>query len=259
MNHAKTMLLGLSALSLLSLAACRDTTQTDTSQNTTTGATPSASAMQNPTPMMQPTTQQGTMQGGGMQGSTTTTGATGMGGGASTMSDAQILQVTHFGDVAEVAQGKLAMDKAKDPRVKQLAQMMVADHGEADKKALEIVKKENMVLADSPTSTSLKSDADATTDSLKTKTGAEFDKAYVDAQVTEHQAVLDTLDTKLIPAAKDADVKAYLTEVRGKVAMHLDHARQLQTDLAKGMGAGTDMPKGTQAPAPKFTTPQKNP
>jgi putative membrane protein len=231
MNHAKHTLI-LTATSLLLLAACRDQNQTDnTSQNTTTGATPS-SQMTATTPMPNQPAMDNTDKSG--MGTTNNMGANPMAAGASTMNDAQILQITHFANVGEVAQARLAMDKAKDPRVKQLAQMMLNDHGDADKKGLDLAKKENLTLADSPMSTSLKSDADSTTDTLKSKTGSDFDKAYVDSQVTEHQSVLDSLDQKLIPGAKDSDVKGYLTDARAKIAMHLDHAKQLQSDLAKG-------------------------
>ena len=62
----------------------------------------------------------------------------------------------------------------------------------------------------------------------KSLKGTNFDASYVDTQVKEHQTVLDLLDQKLIPAAKSADVKAYLADVRPKIALHLQHARDLQ-------------------------------
>jgi len=51
--------------------------------------------------------------------------------------------------------------------------------------------------------------------------------------VKEHQAVLDMIDQKLLPNAQDAEVKMFLTEVRGKVAMHLQHAQALQSKMQK--------------------------
>jgi putative membrane protein len=77
------------------------------------------------------------------------------------------------------------------------------------------------------------SDAHGATATLKSESGADFDKGYVDTQVKEHQAVLDLIDQKPGPNAKNADVRAFLVEVRTKVATHLEHAQDLQTALQK--------------------------
>ncbi len=82
-------------------------------------------------------------------------------------------------------------------------------------------------------SSSLEGDAKSATDNMKSQTGADFDKSYVEAQVKEHQAVLDAIDQKLAPSATNADLKAYLAAVRPKIAMHLEHAQELQKKLAK--------------------------
>jgi Domain of unknown function (DUF4142) len=50
------------------------------------------------------------------------------------------------------------------------------------------------------TSKSLKESGDKTLQRLKTLKGAQFDKAYVDNEVTYHQTVLDALDKTLIPS-----------------------------------------------------------
>ncbi|MDP9034691.1 MAG: DUF4142 domain-containing protein [Myxococcota bacterium] len=152
---------------------------------------------------------------------------------AVTLTDSQILEITHVANVGEIEQAKLAQTKGKDARVKGLAAMMIKDHRDADTKGMALGKKASLKPDASPTSSSLESDAKSMTDSLKSQTGADFDKSYVDAQVKEHQAVLDTIDQKLLPSAKNADVKAFLTEVRPKIAMHLQHAQDLQKKMAK--------------------------
>jgi putative membrane protein len=67
---------------------------------------------------------------------------------------------------------------------------------------------------------------------LKDKKGADFEKAYIEEQVTMHQTVLDTIDTQLMPNAKAEELKALLTKTRSTVASHLDHAKQLQNSKA---------------------------
>jgi putative membrane protein len=148
------------------------------------------------------------------------------------LSDDQILQVVHTANQGEIAQAKLAKTKAKDARVKKLAAMMIKDHSDADHKAMALAKKLNGPTP-SATSTSLESDAQNNTTTLESESGADFDKGYVDTQVKEHQAVLDLIDQQLLPNAKDAGVKTFVTAVRAKVAAHLHHAQELQAALAK--------------------------
>ena len=62
-------------------------------------------------------------------------------------------------------------------------------------------------------------------------TGAAFDKAYIDNEVTYHQAVLDALDQTLIPGAQNAELKTLLQTVRPNIAGHLERAKSIQTTL----------------------------
>jgi len=148
------------------------------------------------------------------------------------LTDAQIVEITHTANTGEIEQAKLAQTKAKDARVKKFAAMMVKDHSEADAKGMKLAKKASLTPTASPTSESLASDAQSNTTALKSQVGTDFDKAYVDVQVKEHQAVLDTIDQKLVPSAQNADLKAYLADVRTAVATHLEHAKDLQSALS---------------------------
>jgi putative membrane protein len=152
-------------------------------------------------------------------------------GGAPDLSDGQVLQILHTANQGEIEQAKLAESKAKDARVKKLAAAMIKDHSEADRKAEKLAKKSDG-FSMSATSSSLESDAQNATADLKTQTGSDFDRDYVDTQIKEHQAVLDLIDQQLAPNAKGGDVKSFVTAVRAKVAMHLEHARELQSKLA---------------------------
>lgn len=149
------------------------------------------------------------------------------------LSDDQILGVTHTANVGEIEQGKLAQAKTKDARVQKLASMMVKDHTDADAKGRTLAKKANLKPEPSPTSESLQTDATGATRTLKAEMGADFDKGYVDTQVKEHQAVLDLVDQELIPSATNTDLKAYLAEVRATIALHLQHAEDLQKEMQK--------------------------
>ena len=80
--------------------------------------------------------------------------------------------------------------------------------------------------------TSTLTGAQAARASLEKLRGRAFDRAYVDREVAYHQAVLDALDSLLIPTTDNAELKKLLVDVRPAIATHLAHAKALQGSLA---------------------------
>ena len=147
------------------------------------------------------------------------------------LTDAQIAAISAAANRGEVEQGKLATGKAKDAKVKKFAAMMTLHHGDADKGETALLKKQNLTPEESTTSTQLTLESSRLVESLRALAGTEFDKAYIDAQVKEHTAILETMDTKLLPAVQNADLKTGLTAMRAKVDAHLKEAQAIQTSL----------------------------
>jgi len=140
------------------------------------------------------------------------------------LSDEQIAAVTDAANTAEIEQAKLAESKSKDAGVKRFAAMMIAHHGSAKAKQARLKLKP----AESSLSTNIEEDAASTLNALKSDKGKDFDKAYIAAQVDGHQKVLDTINGKLLPNVKNAELKAYLDEIKPRVEQHLKEAKQLQ-------------------------------
>lgn len=147
------------------------------------------------------------------------------------LTDAQIAAITDAANKGEIEQSKLAVRKAKDPQVKAFAQMMIDHHGAEQKKEQQICTTLNVQPETTQTSTQLQTDSQNAISSLTSQTGADFDKAYIDLQVKEHRDVLDSIDNKLIPNAKNAQLKQALTEFRPKVQEHLQKAQEIQQKL----------------------------
>lgn len=151
------------------------------------------------------------------------------------LSDEQIAAVTEAANSAEIAQAKIAQTKSKDAGVKRFAAMMITHHSEAKQKQAKLKLKPQ----ESGVSTTLQADAASTLNALKADQGKDFDKVYVTAQVDEHQKVLDTINDKLLPNAKNAELKAYLEEVKSKVEQHLGEAKKLQQNLDSKSASGS--------------------
>jgi putative membrane protein len=147
--------------------------------------------------------------------------------------DAEILRVVEEANQGEIAQANLAMSKSTESDVKKLATTLWHDHTDAEAKGAAIAKKERLTMEASPLSATFKSEARAATGQLEALTGAGFDRAYVDAQIRGHQSLIDAIDQRLLPAAQNADIRAYLADVRARAVEHLQRAQDLQGRIHK--------------------------
>lgn len=145
--------------------------------------------------------------------------------------DAQIAAIVVTANTVDIDAGKFAKSKSKSKEVKKFAQQMVTDHTSVNKSATDLVKKLKVTPEENDTSKSLKQGGDENIAKLKTLKGAEFDKAYIDHEVSYHETVLSALDTTLIPHAQNAELKALLEKVRPAFVAHLEHAKHLQGTL----------------------------
>jgi putative membrane protein len=262
----KTRILGLGLAALaLSVTACGGSDQNTQPQNastTTTSGTTTPSTYDPPAPPtatatasgMTPSTTQGMAQtsngttgdtngmlgsNGAMTGATSTPGMASASGAAtaggsdssSTVNDGQISAVVDAANDGEIEQAKIAVKKAKNAHVKHFAQHMIDDHTKAESKLKSTDSKASITLQESPKSQEIKSGGESVLTSLRSQSGADFDKTYMDAQVDEHQKVLNTLD-RLIPQAQNDDLKKFLQECRTKVAGHLKMAQDIQSELS---------------------------
>jgi putative membrane protein len=147
--------------------------------------------------------------------------------------DPQIAHIVVTANQVDVDAGKLAKSRSKNKEVDKFAQQMITDHTGVNKQAVALAKKLKVKPEENDTSRNLRKGGDESMARLKKLKGKEFDKAYVDQEVSYHQAVLDAIDKTLLPSAKNAELKDLITKVRPAIQAHLEHAKHLQADLGK--------------------------
>jgi len=145
--------------------------------------------------------------------------------------DPQIAMIAVTADNVDIDAGKLAAEKATDPKVKDFADLMVRDHTSVNEQATALAQKLNLTPEESATSKSLKEGGEKTMAKLKGLSGAQFDKAYVNNEVKYHEQVLGAVDKTLIPNAKNAELKSLLESARPIFESHLNHAKELQASF----------------------------
>ena len=146
--------------------------------------------------------------------------------------DAAFAKRIAAGGMAEVEEGKLAQEKGSSQAVKDFGAMMVKDHSAANEKLKKIAPGANVKL---PTEPDMKQKA--SNKMLSMKSGADFDKAYVDAQVKDHEDTVGLLQ-KEIDSGKNSELKSFASETLPTVQSHLKMARDLQSG-GKGVAATT--------------------
>lgn len=164
--------------------------------------------------------------------------------------DGEVAAVLATVDAGEIEEGTLARGRAVDPRVRAFGESMVTMHTESSTKLGALRLRTGITPREDARSRELAADGAATKRRLEALQGADFDRAYIDAQVTGHARVLDLIDTALLPMARSPELRRALTdEVRPMVSDHLRRARELQAALgapAVVIEAGT--PSGAAAP-----------
>jgi putative membrane protein len=148
--------------------------------------------------------------------------------------DPQIAAIVVTANQVDIDAGNLAKKRAHSSEVKSFAERMIVDHTGVNKSAGELVQRLHVTPESNPTSESLKKGGDENLAALRKLSGAAFDRAYIDHEVAYHEAVLGAVDKTLIPSAQNAELKALLVKVRPAFVAHLDHAKHLQAQLAKG-------------------------
>jgi len=144
-------------------------------------------------------------------------------------SDQKIVIGMAQANMAEVAAGKLALEKSQSVEVKAFAQQMIDDHGRALADVTALAQDKGVTL---PAAPDKKHQAMAA--KLAKLNGAAFDKSYMaQAGVADHKQVHAALK-KDEARAKDPDVKALAAKMLPTVEQHLHAASGLATGKAGG-------------------------
>ncbi|ASY59416.1 DUF4142 domain-containing protein [Sinorhizobium sp. CCBAU 05631] len=151
--------------------------------------------------------------------------------GADKPTDPQIAHIAYTAGVLDIEAAKQAIATSKNKAVVKFAETMVRDHEAVNSQALDLVKKLNVTPEDNDTSKALSQAAEAKRQELAKLTGAEFDKAYVEHEVAYHKQVNGALETMLIPAAQNGELKSLLETGLKLFQGHQQHAEHVATEL----------------------------
>lgn len=155
----------------------------------------------------------------------TTTGSTG--GTVSNLSDEdkEFVAKAGMGGMAEVQMGTLALQKAQSADVKAFGQRMVTDHSAANNELSQLATAKGLALP-----AELDAEHKGALDHLSSLNGAEFDKAYMEHMVEDHEK--DTAEfEKASISAGDSDLKVWAGKTLPTLQQHLQLAKDVSAKL----------------------------
>ncbi len=133
--------------------------------------------------------------------------------------DHQFVMNAAKGSMAEVELGKMAAEKGTSDEVKKFGRRMADDHGKASEELRTLAQNKHITLP-----TDLDPKDKALRDRLSKLSGPAFDRAYMQAMVSDH--VKDVSEfSRTSRTAKDQDVKSWAAKTLPTLQEHLRMAR----------------------------------
>jgi putative membrane protein len=148
-----------------------------------------------------------------------------------TLNDPTIVAIFDAANTADIETGRLAAERASTKEVRDFGKMLVHDHGVVRQQGRDLAQKLGVTPTPPADDASARAHADAMS-TLRSKYGVEFDKAFLDHEVRFHQNVIDAVQSTLLPAIQNAEVRDLVV----KVAPAFDAHRIAAADLRSKIG-----------------------
>lgn len=155
------------------------------------------------------------------------------GKGAAAGGDAEILSRVLAVNTNEIVAAMEAAKKKVSPEVLDYAKMLHTEHGKNAGDTMKLGQKIDVTPMDTESVNQLRIKGAGELAALVPLDGDKFGTAYIEAMIKGHTEVLAMIDSKLLPGAKNEDLKKHLSETRGHVAMHLEAAKKIQGGAKK--------------------------
>lgn len=140
------------------------------------------------------------------------------------MSAADFIQTVAASDAFEIQSSELAAQRGTRQDLKDFASQMVTAHRQTTSELTQLTSA-NSLPAPSP---QLNATQQASLNNLRNQSGASFDNAYVDAQVTAHENAVRTFE-EFASAGDAGPLRDWAQRTLPNLRQHLQHAQQLDS------------------------------
>lgn len=149
---------------------------------------------------------------------------------APALTDPNIVYILDNANMLDSTAGAIAATKGTNSEVRDYGKRMMRDHHALRQQGQDLAKKLGVTPAAPPNDHS-QADYDKTMSTLNgVAKGNDFDKAYIDNEVTYHKGLLETA-TAAMAAAQNAELKNLIQKAAPAVQAHLDMAQGIQSKM----------------------------
>lgn len=150
---------------------------------------------------------------------------------APALDDATIVAIFDNANTFDMQTGKLAAKRGQSNDVRQFGAMLARDHDMVRQQGRDLAKKLG-VTPTPPAGDQTARDQAATLHRLNGLHGAEFDRAFLQHEVEFHTQVIAAVQSTLLPAIKNDELRALVVKVAPAFQAHLAMAQNLDKRLA---------------------------
>jgi putative membrane protein len=147
------------------------------------------------------------------------------------LDDPTIVAIFDAANTADIETGSLAAERGHSKEVRDFGAMLARDHRQVRQLGRDLAAKLGV------TPTPPKDDAGATAHAqamatLRAKSGPEFDRAFLQHEAAFHKSVIDAVQSTLLPAIENDELKALVVKVAPAFEAHMLAAQNLEKQLA---------------------------
>jgi putative membrane protein len=150
----------------------------------------------------------------------------------SSLDDPTIVAIFDAANTWDIETGALAVKKGHTKDVRDFGAMLVHDHHEVRNQGRALAKKLK-VHPTPPKNFAMAADHAAAMKKLRGLSGTAFDQAFLENEVAFHKAVLDAMNTTLVPAIQNAELKALVVKVAPAFQAHMLKAQSMLDAMKK--------------------------
>jgi putative membrane protein len=147
------------------------------------------------------------------------------------LDDATIVAIFDNANTFDIETGKLAAKRGLSNEVRQFGAMLARDHDMVRQQGRDLAKKLG-VTPTPPAGDQSARDQAATLRRLGSLRGAEFDRAFLQHETAFHKDVIAAIQSTLLPAIKNEELKALVVKVAPAFQAHLVMAENLGKRIA---------------------------
>lgn len=151
---------------------------------------------------------------------------------ASPNTPAAIFSQMNVANTTEIQLARMAAQKASSAEVRRIAEKLVVDHSKNREQVKALAQKLGAPVTPAAGGDITAADSAAIPPDLRTTSGAEFDRVFVEHQIRDHESNIDHIQNQLLPTAQDPQVRAYLQKTLAAMQGHLASLQEVKQKIS---------------------------